>query len=208
MERTPFFAAALLLAAPALAFAGKKQPPQSVDAPQGSALIEQLKTSTVDKKRFEAYVKRRIAKLNDAHKSRMDFMAKESDTWNSFWTKVRDERRVFEIRMSRQMLDFFDSLSSIAPGDRDAAISDFEKMQGNVLGSFESQQRQKLDEFFGARDRRWKDFVAQQEQERSQFLADAPADWQRTRQSAVLPGEDKSGSSDDQVKDAPSDGSN
>jgi len=190
----------MLLAAPALAFGGRKS--SSDDSPQGTALIEELKNSNVDKKRFEAYVKRRLVKIDQNSKARMDFMAKEAGIWGTFWTKIHDERRLFEIRLSRQTLDFFESLSSISNGDRDTAVGDFEKLQGNVIAAFETQQKQKLENFFMQRDQRWKDFVAQQEQERTKFLADAPADWQRTGL-AVGATADRGG--DDQAKDAPSD---
>ena len=179
MRQFPHFLAALLLATPALAFGGRKSSDDG-SGPAGTALIEELKDSVVDKRRFETYVKRRLAKIDQNSKARMDFMAKESTIWGTFWTKIHDARRLFEIRLSRQTLDFFESLSSINTGDRDAAVADFEKLQSNVIAAFETQQKQKLEDFFAQRDQRWKDFVAQQAQERAKFLADAPTDWQRT----------------------------
>lgn len=203
MRQTQFFVAALLLAAPALAFGGRKSSSSDdSSAPQGTALIEELKNSNVDKKRFETYVKRRLAKIDQNSKARMDFMTKEAATWTTFWTKVHDDRRLFEIRLSRQTLDFFESLSSISNGDRDTAVADFEKLQGNVISAFEAQQKQKLDDFFAQRDQRWKDFVVRQEQERTKFLADAPADWQRT---GLAVGATADRGEADQAKDAPND---
>jgi hypothetical protein len=176
MTKAAFFVFAAGLLWPAFSFAGKQ--PQAID---GTTLLSELKSSGVDKKRFESYVKRRVSKIMDHHKARMDFLAKESEIWTSFWTKVRDERKLFEIRIARQMLDVFESVSSLDPGDQANSLGDFEKMQSNVIKSFETQQKQKLSEFFAARDQRWKEFVAQQERERSDFLAESPADWQATK---------------------------
>jgi hypothetical protein len=205
MERIALLLGALLLAGPAGAFGGRKS--QDDGAPAGSALIEELRRSVVDKKRFEAYVKRRLGKIDAQHQARMDFMAAESRTWSDFWGKVRDQRRLFEIRLSRQTLDFFDSLSSINSADRDAAIDDFERLQSNVINAFEAQQRQKLDDFFAARDKRWQAFVAQQETERAKFMAEAPADWQRTGLAVGATADQPPRPAADEAKDAPADGS-
>jgi hypothetical protein len=189
MKRTLLFALALALLAaanPAHAAAPakkkKKAPADTEDK------MEELKAaSSVDKKRFEAYLKDRLSKINDHHQERMDFLAKEADTWNSFWSKVRDERKVFEIRITRQTLDLFESLASLDPKDHATTIADFEKMQGNVVKSFEMQQKLKMTEFFAAREARWKDFAAAQETERTDFLAQASADWQQSKQSLKNP---------------------
>lgn len=142
---------------------------------------EEVKPTGVNKQKFEAYLKDRLAKISLHHKQRMDYFAKEAETWNSFWTKVKDERRVFEIRMTRQTLDLFESLASLNKSDHPATISDFEKMQGNVVKSFEQQQKSKMAEFFSAREERWRDFAAEQERERSEFLAEATSDWQQSK---------------------------
>jgi len=182
--------AALLLASSAshAAAPGKKKKAAAKAPADSEEQIEELKSaSAVDKKRFEAYLKDRLAKINDHHQARMDFLAKEAETWSSFWSKVRDERKVFEIRITRQTLDLFESLASLDPKDQPTTIADFEKMQANVVKSFEMQQKQKMAEFFAARDQRWKDFAAEQEQEREQFLAEAEADWQQSKSSLKNP---------------------
>jgi len=135
----------------------------------------------VDKKRFESYLKERLSKVNEHHKARMDFFAKEAETWNLFFNKVRDERRLFEIRITRQTLDLFESLASLDPRDHPLAVADFERMHQTVVKAFETQQREKMNEFFFARDARWKDFAAEQERERSEFLAEAQAGWAENR---------------------------
>lgn len=175
MKNVLALVAAVWLLIPTAARAAKQH-----DIVDGNALLAELKTTGVDKRRFEAYVKRRVNKINERHKARMDFLAKESDIWNNFWTKVRDERKLFEIRIGRQMLDLFESLSSLNPEDHAVSMADFERMQANVIKSFETQQRQKLSEFFAAREARWREFVAAQERERADFLAEGPTDWQAT----------------------------
>lgn len=183
----PLFAAALLGLATIASAAPKKKPaPASDDAEAAAPAVDELKG--VDKKRFESYLKERLSKINEHHKERMDFLAKEADTWNSFWTKVRDERKLFEIRQTRQTLDLFESLASLDPRDHGTTISDFEKMQANVVRSFDMGQKQKMAEFFAARDARWKEFIAGQEQERAEFLAEAASDWQRSKAAIKNPG--------------------
>lgn len=135
----------------------------------------------VDKKRFESYLKERLQKVNEHHKARMNFFAKETETWNLFFNRVRDERRLFEIRITRQTLDLFESLASLDPRDHPLAVGDFERMHQTVVKAFETQQREKMTEFFFARDTRWKDFSAEQERERGEFLAEAQAGWAENR---------------------------
>lgn len=151
---------------------------------------------SANKKHFESYLKARLAKINDHHKERMGFMAQEADTWNSFWSKIRDERKLFEIRMTRQTLDLFESLASLDSRDHAQTIADFEKMQGNVVKAFDLQQKGKLGEFFAAREARWKDFVAAQERERGDFLAQATADWQQSKADLKNPGASASAEAD------------
>lgn len=146
------------------------------------AQMEELKTAGApEKKRFEAYLKARLAKINDNHALRTAFMTKESELWQTFWTKVRDERKLFEMRMTQQMLSTFQSLTSLEPAQRSAPIGDFEKMQAGVIKSFELQQKAKTADFFAARDAAWKEFAAAQEQDREAFVASAAADWQERK---------------------------
>lgn len=192
MNRLATLALAALLLSPAVqAAAARKKKAARAAAPSEMDVASdnaQLKAaSAVDKKRFEAYLRDRLGKIEEHHKTRMDFLAKEAETWNSFWNKIRDERKIFEVRITRQTMDLFESLASLDPRDQPQTIADFEKMQGNVIKSFEMQQKQKTDEFFAAREARWKDFAAGQEQEREQFLAEAESDWQQSKQALRNP---------------------
>ena len=184
-------AACLLLPAGAHATGPAKKKAKAPAAADADAAGDELKASSgagVDKKRFESYLKDRLSKINDHHKARMDFMAQESDTWSSFWSKVRDERKIFEIRITRQTLDLFESLASLDARDQPVTIADFEKMQANVIKSFEMQQKTKMAEFFMARDQRWREFGAGQEKEREDFVAEAAMDWQHSKEGLKNPG--------------------
>lgn len=183
-------AACILLPAGVQAAGAKKKAAAKAPA-DTDAQSDELKASSasgVDKKRFESYLKDRLSKINDHHKARMDFMAQENDTWNSFWSKVRDERKIFEIRITRQTLDLFESLASLDAHDQPVTIADFEKMQANVIKSFEMQQKQKMAEFFTARDARFREFAGGQEKEREEFVAEAAMDWQHSKADLKNPG--------------------
>lgn len=147
----------------------------------------------IDKKRFEAYLQGRVAKIKDAHKVRMEFFTKEGETWKTFWEKVRDERQVFEVRVTRQTLDLFESLASLDPKDHPTTIANFERMHSDIMRSFEAQQREKMQAFFAEREARWKEFAAEQEKERTDFMAEAQSGWQDNKDqlaSAVGAGEE------------------
>ncbi len=158
----------------------KPAPAAEADAQDDAALAA---SKGVDKKRFEFYLKERLKKIKEAHQVRVDFFAKEQSVWTSFWDKVRDEREQFEIRITRQTLDLFESLASLDPKDYPLTIANFEKLQTDVIKAFESQQKNKMTEFFASRDARWKEFAADQEKERSDFVADAEQSWEDNKKS-------------------------
>lgn len=154
----------------ALAAAAKKPAKKAAPAAEEAAGL--------DKSRFEKYLKDRVAKIKEAHNARMGFFANEEKIWKTFWEKVRDERQVFEVRVTRQTLDIFESLASLDPKDHPTTIANFERMHGDMMRSFEQQQRQKMNDFFADREARWKEFAADQEKERTDFIAEAQSGWQ------------------------------
>lgn len=171
MRKLSTFAVALLLATAAAgvhAATGARKGKKAVQEEEGG----------IDKKRFEGYLKKRVEKIKDSHKARMDFFAKEAETWKKFWDKVRDERQVFEVRVTRQTLDLFESLGSLDPKTHPTTIANFEKMHGDIMRAFEQAQRDKMQDFFAEREARWKEFYAEQEKERADFMAEAQAGWQ------------------------------
>lgn len=172
----------LLAAAVAAQPPAKKKGKADADAetPAAEAPAETAKAAPADdgKKRVEGYLASRTKKLQDAHALRLEFASHENFMWEDFWGKVRDARKTFELRMARQTLDLFSALETLDPKDHDATLADFEKMRGNMVKAFESQQKQKMAEFFAQREARWKQFADIQERDRTGFAAEADAAWQ------------------------------
>ena len=135
-------------------------------------------TSGVDKASLEAYLRDRSERIKQMHKSRVDFMTEESEVWNAFWNKTKDDRLLFEVRVIRQRLDLFESLASLESRDHAPSITDFEKLQANVIKAFEAQQKQRMADFFSERDARSKSFAVQQEKDRLESVSDADKAWQ------------------------------
>jgi hypothetical protein len=181
MNRSAILSLAACLLLPAFAHAADAAAGGAKKKKAAEEASEESKGAAPEKKRFENYLKARLAKINDNHGVRQSFMKKEGETWENFWSKVRDERKLFEQRQTQQMLSTFQSLTSLEPAQRAAPVADFERMQGGVIKSFEAQQRAKMIEFFAARDAAWKEFAAAQEAEREEFVAAAAADWQRRK---------------------------
>jgi Fe2+ transport system protein B len=134
-----------------------------------------------DKRRLEQYLKNRVAKINAAHKKRMEFIAHEQQYATHFWTKVRDDYQRFSVNLTRQTLDLILSLSSLDIKDHAATISNFEKLQNDELHSFDQKEREEVQEFASSHEAGWKDFVAQQQADRAQFIAEAVANWQQQK---------------------------
>lgn len=168
----------LCLAAVAAAPAKKKD--KKADAPPAAedADGDGKATAADGKKRVETYLAERTKKLADAHAARLEFSSHETLLWEEFWGKVRDARKTFELRTARQAVDLFSTLETLDPKDHASTVADFEKLRGTMVRSFETQQKQKMQEFFAARDARWRQFVDGQEKDRIAFAAEAEAAWQ------------------------------
>lgn len=157
----------------------KKKDKKAEDAPAAEEADPGDKATAADgKKRIENYLAERTRKLQDAHAARLEFSAHENLLWEEFWGKVRDARKTFELRTARQAVDLFSTLETLDAKDHASTVADFEKLRGTMVKSFESQQKQKMAEFFAARDARWKQFVETQERDRVAFAAEAEAAWQ------------------------------
>lgn len=179
--KTRISAAAVLLLCAAVASAApaKKKDKPADGAPPAEEAADDAKPGAPDgKKRVEAYLAARTKKLVDAHAARLEFSSRESLMWEEFWGKVRDARKTFELRTARQAVDLFSTLETLDAKDHASTVADFEKLRGTMVKSFEAQQKQKMVEFFAARDARWKQFAADQEKDRAAFAAEAEAAWQ------------------------------
>ena len=134
-----------------------------------------------DKAGVEAYLKQRLATIRAGHKAQGEFNSTEGQRWQEFWSKVKDERELFEVRVAKQRLNVFEALDSLEPAEHGKTIADFERMQGNVLRSFESTQRVKMTAFFAAQAERAKAFAAKQEKDRASFAEEAEASWRQLK---------------------------
>jgi hypothetical protein len=133
------------------------------------------------RKRLENYLAERTKKFQLAHASRMEFSGHETLVWEEYWGKVREARKTFELRTARQTVDLFSTLETLEPKDHASTIADYEKLRGTMVKSFETQEKQKMQEFFVARETRWKQFAEAQERDRVAFAAEAEAAWQNDK---------------------------
>lgn len=168
-----------------LTAAAAAQPPASskkkkAEAPAAEEGAPEADMSSVHdgKKRVEAYLAQRTKKLQDALAARLAFSSQENLVWDEFWSKDRDARKMFELRTARQVLALFSTLETLDPKDHASTISDFDRLRSTMVRSFESQQKQKMFEFFIAREARWRQFSDAQERDRAAFAAEAESSWQ------------------------------
>lgn len=177
---------AALLLAPASAGAAAAKKARPAPAPDASEDAGKPTSMGRDKAEIEAYLKQRLADIRAGNKAQGDFSAAEAVVWDEFWSKVKEERELFEVRVAKQRLNVFESLDSLERSEHGKTIADFERMQSNVLKSFENAQKAKMTAFFAAAAQRTKDFAARQEKERAAFAADAEAGW-RTLKAGFAP---------------------
>ncbi len=131
-------------------------------------------------------LKARLAEVSKVHKNQMTFGTKEGEAWKTFWTKLRDERGLFEVRLSKQREGFVDSLRSLDSKDHGQALLDFETMQTNVMKSFEDNQSNKIKEFVSERESRLREFGGAQEAERERLAAASTDAWLMERASLKI----------------------
>lgn len=147
-----------------------------------------------DKGDIEKYLKHRLAAIKTSHKQRLTFMGKDGKEWESFWNKVKDDRNLFEVRIARQRLDLFESLGSLESSEHPTTIADFERLQTNQIRAFEGTQREKMQDFFQARERRWKEYYVAQEKDRANFAAEVEDSWDQLKAALKLRGSGKKSS--------------
>ncbi|MFH1723120.1 MAG: hypothetical protein ABII00_00715 [Elusimicrobiota bacterium] len=131
----------------------------------------------VSKESIEAYLQKRLNKLKKVYEDQDAFGLRRSGAWKNFWLKRYEERKLFEVRVARQRLNLFESLASLDPSYHGQTIADFERLQDNVIKSFESQQKEKMDEFFAGLTRDIEEYAKGQERIRADFLESAIEAW-------------------------------
>ena len=130
------------------------------------------------KESIEAYLQKRLEGLKGVHDNQDSFGKGFSQAWKKFWADLFEERKLFEVRMARQRLNLFESLSSLSPSYHAGTISDFERLQGNQIKSFEDSQKSKMDEYFAKQLSDIKTFAMEQESIRLEFMNSAIKSWQ------------------------------
>ena len=169
----------ILLCLAAVAAAPSSATKQKKAAPVSASSADVGKPSADDgKTRVEAYLAQRTKKLQDAYAARLVFSSREALLWEEFWGKDRDARKTFELRTARQAVDLFSTLETLDPKDHASTIADYEKLRGTMVKAFETQQKQKILDFFSARETRWNQFADAQERDRVAFAAEAETAWQ------------------------------
>lgn len=130
-----------------------------------------------------------MADIAKVYKSQIAFGGVENELWKEFWTKLRDERGLFELRLAKQREGFIESLRSLDPKDHGQGLLDFETMQGNAMNSFEENQDRKIKDFIAERLAKLKEFGEIQETQRAQLAEASLKAWgeQRAALGITLP---------------------
>lgn len=122
-----------------------------------------------------------LAEIAKVHKAQIAFGNAEFEQWRNFWTKLRDERGLYEVRMSKQRQNFMESLRSLDPQDRGQSLADFETLQTNQMRAFEEKQAAKIGDFVNARVERLRSFGVAQESERARLSQASASAWVNQR---------------------------
>jgi hypothetical protein len=130
-----------------------------------------------DKESIEAYLQRRLGQAKKGHREQDKWGRGMTSAWSKFWTQMYEDRKSFEIRIARQRLNLFESLDSLDETFHSQTIADFERLQSNIIKSFESQQQQKMSDYFSVLYSDLKAFQSQQDALRQQMAEEAMAAW-------------------------------
>ena len=130
----------------------------------------------------EEYLRDRLTVAQKNHHDQKAFGAKVSERWDKFFAELYDDRKRFETSIARQRLNLFETMTSVGPGYRDQAVSDFERMQGTMLKSFEGSQKQKMDEFFGRLLEDYKGYFVEQDRKRAELVTSSVEAWKDQRE--------------------------
>lgn len=131
---------------------------------------------------IEDFLRERLTVAQKNHHDQKAFGSKVAGSWDKFFAELFDDRRRFETSIARQRLNLFETLASVGPGYREQAVGDFERMQGTMLKSFESSQKQKMDEFFGRLLDDYRSYFVEQERKRSELVQSSVEAWKEQRE--------------------------
>ncbi len=131
-----------------------------------------------DPQGIKAYLDGRLGQIKRSFVEQESFGKKLSGDWQQFWGKIYEERKVFEIRMARQRINLFESLSSLDSRSHGETIGDYERLQANQIKAFEQGQKDKMSKFFTEVDSNMKRFENDQERLRTELLAQSVSSWE------------------------------
>ncbi|MBI5624423.1 MAG: hypothetical protein HY924_11650 [Elusimicrobia bacterium] len=123
----------------------------------------------------------RVAEIAKVWRAQIAFGKGESESWNEFWTAVRNDRGKFEQRLTNERVAFVDSLKSLDPKDHGQSLLDFETMQSNKMKSFEESQATKIKDFIQQKESRLREFGLAQEAERERLAQASVDSWVEER---------------------------
>lgn len=139
-----------------------------------------------DKESIEAYLQRRLSDSKKLNRDQEQWGRGMAAAWGKFWTQMYEDRKSFEIRIARQRLNLFESLDSLDPAFHGQTISDFERLQGNIMKSFESQQQTKMRDYFSVLFSDLKSFQSEQEAARVRMGQEAMDAWSAQKESSKV----------------------
>lgn len=158
--------------------AEEEAPAEEEEAPKPKA---KKRRASDGKGMVEEYLRDRLTVAQKNHHEQKAFGAKVTERWDKFFAELYDDRKRFETSIARQRLNLFETLSSVGPGYREQAVSDFERMQGTMLKSFDGSQKQKMDEFFGRLLDDYRSYFVDQERKRSELVQSSVEAWKDQR---------------------------
>lgn len=174
-------------------------PPEDDTVAEDEAPAEEEEARPKAKKRkptsgkgmVEEYLRDRLTVAQKNHHEQKAFGAKVTERWDKFFAELYEDRKRFETSIARQRLNLFETLASVGDAYRSQAVSDFERMQTTMLKSFESSQKQKMDEFFGRLLDDYKQYFVEQDRKRTELVQSSVEAWKDQREVTDSPQEPK-----------------
>ena len=134
-----------------------------------------------DKDMVTNYYKGRVGQLRRFYVEQETFGKKFTFNWEEFWKKLFDKRQNFEKNMAKLRLNHFDLLKSLSAASQDQATLDFERQQTNLTRAFEQEQKDDMGRFFYQVDVKLKQFSADQEKQRAEFIDQFLSSWDKQK---------------------------
>lgn len=139
--------------------------------------VARPRTAGGDKESIENYLQARLKAIKKVYRAQGNFGRRMKSSWDNFWNKVYEDRKLFEVRLARQRLNLFESLASLDRSSHPAALTDFDKLQNTQTKAFENDLRKKMAQYFSQLNTDLRDYSAKQEKDRQEFVTQANQAW-------------------------------